>query len=192
MRALSAATNTDNSDPTNYPKRRIKDETSPGVSADGTIINEIFLGDIIQFFQKLVIDGSISENGNPDNVANGYQLVEALTAFIRAANGGLNTKIVNIEDWDMYTDGSITVAHGVTTFSNIREVYALIRNDQGTLLIPLVGGSTTGGIIGEGGTINSIGSTNITLGRLDGGIFDTTSYDSTSYNRGFLIIRHLP
>jgi hypothetical protein len=59
-----------------YPKGRIVNNQ--------TIINEEINGDIIITFQKLVDLAGISENGNPDNETNGYQLLQALAAYIRS------------------------------------------------------------------------------------------------------------
>lgn len=78
MRRLQDATNAPAPD-ADYPKSKIKDDTGSG---DGVPVNEFVNGDIHQFFQKLVIDASITENNLPDNVTNGYQLVDALEAKI--------------------------------------------------------------------------------------------------------------
>ena len=63
-----------------YPKGRVRDKVG---STLGTEYSEILHGDIIQFFQKLIIDGSITENDLPDNVSNGYQLLQALNLKIK-------------------------------------------------------------------------------------------------------------
>ena len=59
-----------------YPKGRIVNNQ--------TIINEEINGDIVNLFQKLVSLASISENGNPDNETNGYQLLQAFAAYVRS------------------------------------------------------------------------------------------------------------
>ena len=81
MRALLSGTNVDPSSG-DYPKGRVRDLNGGA----GTIVNEVLLGDLIQFFQKLIIDAGIVENGNPDNVSNGYQILEALVTKIRATS----------------------------------------------------------------------------------------------------------
>lgn len=70
--------NIDNSDPVNFPDGRIRDNTGAG---DGTPVNEIVYGDIHEFFAKLMRLYSITFNGVPDNVANGYQLLDAVRAL---------------------------------------------------------------------------------------------------------------
>ena len=60
-----------------YPNSRIKNDTGTG---NGTQVSEEIHGDIIQFFQKLLIDSGITTNDLPDNVTNGYQLLDAFLA----------------------------------------------------------------------------------------------------------------
>lgn len=78
MRALSAGTNVDPST-ADYPNGRVRDKA--GATA-GTIVNEVLLGDITQAIQALLEYSSVVPNGNPDNVTNGYQILEALSAWI--------------------------------------------------------------------------------------------------------------
>jgi hypothetical protein len=56
-----------------YPKGSIVDGQ--------TVIGEGINQDIVQFIQKLAIDAGITENDLPDNVTNGYQIIEALNYF---------------------------------------------------------------------------------------------------------------
>jgi hypothetical protein len=81
MRKLIDGTNVEGAT-SDYPKGRIKDETNPNVSGDGTVINEIIFGDVFQFFQKLIAEGAVTENNLPDNETNGYQLFQALTQAV--------------------------------------------------------------------------------------------------------------
>ncbi len=78
MRALTAGTNIDEAT-TDYPNGRVRDKSG---STEGTLLNEVLVGDFIQFLQKLVIDSGIVVNNLPDNVTNGYQLLIALVAKI--------------------------------------------------------------------------------------------------------------
>jgi hypothetical protein len=76
-----------------YPKGRVRDKA--GVT-EGTTYKEILVGDMYQFFQKLVIDGGVVENDLPDNVTNGYQLIEALVNKINKSTMRSNTEgIIN-------------------------------------------------------------------------------------------------
>lgn len=62
-----------------FPKGRVRDKAGAVL---GTEYREILHGDMIQFFQKLIIDAGITENDLPDNVTNGYQLLDALKATV--------------------------------------------------------------------------------------------------------------
>ncbi len=93
MRDLQSVPNTEGATP-DYPKGRIRDKAG---AVAGTTLTEGFLGDISQFFQKLIIDAGISENGLPDNVSNGYQLITALKDMINKNTGfrNSNSTLVN-------------------------------------------------------------------------------------------------
>ncbi|WP_051947376.1 hypothetical protein [Muricauda sp. MAR_2010_75] len=119
-------TNIDKSDLVNWPNGRVKDNTG---ADDGTPVNELVYGDLHEFFAKLMRDAGISYNGLPDNVANGYQLVNALKAFATknsyiasiGESGGkltLNTKVGTLKENEAITCkstvdiGSETVIRG--------------------------------------------------------------------------------
>lgn len=78
MRNKGTLANIDNSDPSNYPNGRIKNNTGSG---NGTPVNEFVYGDIHEAKDKLMRLYGISYNGLPDNETNGYQLIEALIAL---------------------------------------------------------------------------------------------------------------
>lgn len=99
--------------------------------------------------------------------------------------GGLKCKILEIGDWDMVAGYSVQVVHGMDV-TKIRSVSALIRNDQDSLYYAA----------GQGGTssptdafwIFQAGSTWVELRTTGGTTFDSTNFDSTSYNRGWITI----
>lgn len=78
MRALNSNPNVDNSDLSNYPDGRIKDNTGTG---NGTGVNERVKGDMHQAIAKLMRLYSITPNGLPDNELNGFQIVEAIKSL---------------------------------------------------------------------------------------------------------------
>lgn len=97
-------------------------------------------------------------------------------------DGGIRRTVIQIGDWNMDSTASVNVAHGVT-FGNIRNVSVIIKNDANSLLRPLdydLGSGAAGH--------HSISSTNVILTRHLSGEFDNTDYDSTSYNRGWIIV----
>lgn len=77
--------NIDTTDPTNYPHGAIKDDPA-GVS--GTPLYSGTLNDMYQFFDQLLTKASMTANGLPDNVTNGFQYYDALQRLI---NTGGNT-----------------------------------------------------------------------------------------------------
>ena len=66
--------------------------TVPGIGSDANFLNGDIVNnqtqvdnlahqDPLQFFQKLMDLASLSPNGNFDNEANGYQLIDALKSY---------------------------------------------------------------------------------------------------------------
>lgn len=78
MRNKGTLTNIDNSDLTNYPNGRIKNNDGSG---NGTPVNEAVKGDIHEFFDKAMRLYGITHNGLPDNETNGYQSLQAIIAL---------------------------------------------------------------------------------------------------------------
>ena len=95
-------------------------------------------------------------------------------------------KIIDIGDWDMSAaTGSATtvLAHGLTA-TDIRSVQVTIRQD-------VVGSTIDFGILnGSESTTHGVfwSSSQITLSRGTGGYFDNTTYNATTYNRGWVTI----
>ncbi len=104
---------------------------------------------------------------------------------------GIETKeaIVEIGDWNMDAGSSTSFPHSLT-FSEIRGTPSvMIINDAGTEKYSLsrvaIGASAVAGGIVE------INSSNIQIGRATGGFFDSTDFDATPYNRGWVTIRYI-
>lgn len=159
-----------------YPYARIKDDDG---SNNGTPVDEEVYGDIHQFFEKMMDVAGVVHNEQPDNNYSGFQLFEALLALM----GGCLTKTIEIGDWNMDSTLNKTVAHGLT-LDQIRGIDIMIRNDAGTTFNPVDNYSADIGC--------SITATDVSISRTIAGIFDNTDYDSTGYNRGWIIIRYEP
>ena len=98
----------------------------------------------------------------------------------------IKNKVIDIGDWNMNATSSVTVAHGLTA-ANIRSVDVQIRDDEtGLNTIPLDYDASGTGASGRYGFLPN--GTTIQLLRLAGGTFDTTAYNSISYNRGWITI----
>lgn len=160
---------------------KIKDETTPGAN-DGVPINDNVYGDFHQFFAKIIEQAGITYNDLPENLTNGYQYLEALKKlFVQTVPGDqLKTSIINIGDWDMDTDETVTVAHGLSDHKKIKGINVIIRDDDDAGYHDLsrqVSGEIAGGVV-------IVNSTNIIIGRITGRGFDNALFDSTSFNRG--------
>jgi hypothetical protein len=112
-----------------------------------------------------------------------------------AGQPALMKKVIQIGDWNMDTTSSKPVAHGLgSNYKKIRGITVIVRDDADGLYHSLINTTPSGGESGlVSGTIDNIDSTNITLRRLSStlsGWFDSTAYDSTSYNRGWVTIEY--
>lgn len=93
-------------------------------------------------------------------------------------------KVVEIGDWNMDTTLGVNIAHSLsaTEWKTVRQIDVIIRNDADGQYFKIEypnSGNLDGAVAG-------INSTNISLERTTSGFFDSTSFDSTSYNRGFI------
>jgi hypothetical protein len=179
----------------------IEPNGASGVTIDGVLCKDgVVTGDLV---------GDVT--GNADTVTNGVyttgaQTVAGVKTFSSTIVGSIDsvketgsagatirTKIIEIGDWNMDSTGYVEVAHGLT-FSKIRKVSALIRNDENNFRAPLEGkvayinGAVTDCF--DGGSIG-LYSTNVLLCRIASGHFDSTAYNSTSYNRGWITIEYV-
>lgn len=108
------------------------------------------------------------------------------------ATGGdsivVKVKTVQIGDWDMDTDATITVAHGLSDFFPVAASGGIINDTGGTFRI--IGNYTAANATAPTDLgIDKIDATEITLKR--GSAMDNTSYDQTSYNRGYVVIWYI-
>ncbi len=97
----------------------------------------------------------------------------------------IKTKIIEIGDWNMDTTATIDVAHGLTDFNKMRTINVFIKDDPATNLFPLNRHDSSGSVHGS---VDVISSSIIRILRITGGIFDSSLFDSTSFNRGFITI----
>lgn len=98
---------------------------------------------------------------------------------------GTIKQVVNIGDWNMDSTASVSVTlpFGVV-IDNVVSIQATIRNDAASSISML--NSVSGGVL-QGG-IQILSGATIQLERLTGGSFDNASFDSTGFNRGYVVI----
>jgi len=100
-------------------------------------------------------------------------------------NGNYQIEI-NIGDWNMDSTDTKSIAHGLSNYKKVRSISVIIRDDADSYYQSLIEVYYSTGA-NFGGSIY-FDATNITLTRVIGGTFDSTSYDATSYNRGWITI----
>lgn len=100
------------------------------------------------------------------------------------------TKIINIGNWNMISTASVSVAHGLT-FSKIRNVSAIIRNDDGLTLHDFGNKDFSEVVGGQGGGM-IVASANIGLHRGAAGEFVSAAYDDPAFDRGWITITYIP
>lgn len=129
--------------------------------------------------------GTLAFNG--DRFAE-LNIAETIDASSVVSTTRLKKKVIEIGDWNMVSAGIVGVSHGLVDFKKVRSINALIRNDADTFLHPInfftnITNKTAGGI-------GFIDSNLIILIRETGAFFDSIDYDSTSFNRGHIIIEY--
>lgn len=106
----------------------------------------------------------------------------AVKDLVDTKTASLNTSVIDIGDWDMDTTATVNVAHGITQ-SKLRSIAVTVRDDLGVTYSDLAASDTDGCTI-------SAGATNISLTRAASGPYDNTSFNATSYNRGWIVIQY--
>lgn len=89
----------------------------------------------------------------------------------------IRTKVFEIGDWDMDTFPAKLVALPGIDQTKIRGVNIIIIHDNGTTVYQFDG-------------LNAITGTGIFITRDSSSVFDSTNFDSTSYNRGWVTITY--
>jgi hypothetical protein len=109
--------------------------------------------------------------------------------------GLVSYTVVEIGDWNMDSTFDVSVNHGLADHKKIRSINVIIRDDADTnyynLNAALSSGSAPSGVSGQVGIVSS---TTIQLTRTSSandGWFDSTAFDSTSYNRGWITIGYV-
>lgn len=113
--------------------------------------------------------------------------------YLEEVAARLNTEkviFIDIDDWNMSTTVAVTVAHGLT-LADIRNISVTIRNDADTTRSSLL---TEGLVDPQQNVIDgnwTVDATNVTLNRVTGSDFDSATYNSTSFNRGWIRIGYV-
>jgi hypothetical protein len=143
-----------------------------------------------------IIDGSLIRNESltSSKIQNGTITDSDLSNTVQLLKtdsysaGNIRLKVVEIGSWNMLSQNFKTVTHGLT-LSNIIGAIAWIRNDDYTRIYNLNGNPSDFNFLA--GSIDSISINNIQLGSNSNGFFASTSFDSTSINRGWVSIYYV-
>jgi hypothetical protein len=101
----------------------------------------------------------------------------------------LHRIVYDIGDWNMDSTVFVNVIHGIDR-TKMRRLSVYIRDDSGASHFPLpVIDGGTGAIVNAG--ITAVTATYVQIYRQTGCIFDSTSFDSLVYNRGWLTIEYV-
>lgn len=95
----------------------------------------------------------------------------------------IGMKTLEIGDWNMDIAETKQVAHNVCDLANIRGVDVIVRNDDNDKIYKAMGYNG----VTSPCQIENVDATNITLRRATGLGFDSADFDSTDYNRGWII-----
>jgi cytoskeletal protein CcmA (bactofilin family) len=159
------------------------------VTSNVDITGTLTVAGAVDFDSNLNVAGTLTVAGTTD-ITSALNVTGSGTfdGGIDAGSSGtaLKCKIVNIGDWNMDTTSSVTVAHGLgASWSNIRHVGLVLRNDANDTIYP---SSNVTGASNPAVYVVECDSTNVQINRATSGFFDTTDFNSTSYNRGWLVI----
>jgi hypothetical protein len=143
---------------------------------------------------NLTCDGNTATAAEIASVCDGNTATAA--EIVKAADGiGVSiprAAIFNIGDWNMDTTSELTVATGISE-DKILAAKAMIRPDSPVTGVnyPLDSTGVTGGTVTMQGGVEYWNSSGVVLNRLTGGFFDGTTFDATSYNRGYVIVWYI-
>ena len=181
----------------------LKVDAQTGISTNKTFVKvTTFDSRGNKTFQNASVEDTYEKNravatGTGGNLAfNGDTLLDLTTGADTLPDTGkvvLNKKIIEIGDWNMNQssggDKIVFVAHGLgANFIKIRQVGVMIIKDDSSSIFLLEGSASENGSDVSGGHVALIDVTNIELVGHTSETFDTTNYNATSFNRGFITI----
>ena len=166
---------------------RVGENSSAVVNGDNNNIGSNTTGVSVTGSNNTVAAGA----NNVTIVGDNQTVTESNTSIINGNTLNSTTALANerisqeleIGDWDMDATNSVNVNHSlsVTEWLTIRDLSVIISDN-----------STSGfGALVNGGLM-SFTPTFFQLQRTVGGVFDTTDFDATSFNRGFITFTYLP
>ena len=174
------------------------------LQVDAATVSETQGTDLWEFQKAVTYDAAGDKTFNDAIPRQTWQKNRAILVNVAAIAGMdavnalsiLTTVNIPIGDWDMSTLASVTIPHAIGAYKKIKKVSVVIISDDDAFGI--VKGSypinsyVSAATPTPGGSIGRITDTNITLVRTTGGVFDTADFNSTSFNRGFIVVDYTP
>jgi len=151
--------------------------------------NSVTLAKFVDASEQYKLLGRSSAGvGNFEELASSANVFSLLgAADYEAVRSLLNlpfkVKFEPIGEWNMFTTATVSFPHGLNHV-NIRAVQAVVRRDDNMVYTPLYYSANKANL----GGAEYWDSTHVYLERLSGGEYANSSYDSTSFNRGFVIL----
>jgi len=103
---------------------------------------------------------------------------------------GLRRKTVEMGDWNMDSTGFIKVNHELDysdTWKGTRHVEFTIRNDADSTYY-VDGAFSSEAMLADDIAVSGVTSKKVVMIRREGASFDSSDFDSTSYNRGWVTV----
>tara|TARA_R110002074_G_scaffold258028_1_gene430491 strand:+ start:66 stop:560 length:495 start_codon:yes stop_codon:yes gene_type:complete len=103
---------------------------------------------------------------------------------------GLRRTTVEMGDWNMDSTGFIKVNHGLNysdTWKGTRQVEFTVRNDADTTYY-VDGAFSSQAMLADDIAVSGVTSKKVVMIRREGASFDSSDFDSTSYNRGWVTV----
>mgnify|MGYP003124179993 FL=1 len=161
------------------PIKKIK--TSDGYNNNDGVVSVNRLGDT----QRINVDATptITELDFAVRASGDYQA--------RFDDYGLRRNTVEIGDWNMDSTGFVKVNHGLEysdTWKGTRNTAFTIRNDADTVYFGDNHSNSGTHMTAVDVAVSGITNKKVVLIRKTGGSFDSSDFDSTSYNRGWVTV----
>lgn len=169
-----------------YLSGRTKD-ASPAGSRNGTPVNEALLGDIKEFFEKLMREAGITPNDLPDNTSNGFQLYQAFLNQTKTyTNSEIEALYESVTNTNKFTDALLTKLNNLTEgylgwFAD--ETALNTAHPTGTAGQHATIGSTDTIWAWDTGTVAWVNTDSNSLGDMLKAIYDPTSINGSAFDQ---------
>jgi len=150
-------------------------------------------GAIITTGERSIVADAVTKSG-AQTISGAKTFSDDIVANGGITQGGVTTKEItfSIGDWDMVAHPSNSTSLPAFTFSSIIDISAVVRNDSNDKWNPAGTGFDAAPFsVRLELWVYGMSTTSVTLGRDTGGTFNSTDYDSTSYNRGYITIKYI-